>query len=109
MCMQVRLLNYRRDGSPFWNNLHVAPIRDNEGQVAYFVGVQLDVTLGPSNAEPACEPADMPRRHTDSGNFCSSLLHSEVARPGLRAVSAFAPQYCPGTLCMLVQCPSALC
>lgn len=29
----VKLLNYRRDGQPFWNNLHVAPIRSACGQV----------------------------------------------------------------------------
>lgn len=29
----VKLLNYRIDGQPFWNNLHVAPIRSACGQV----------------------------------------------------------------------------
>jgi len=29
----VRLLNYRQDGSKFWNNLHVAPIRNADGEV----------------------------------------------------------------------------
>jgi len=29
----VRLLNYRIDGQPFWNNLHVAPIRSASGEV----------------------------------------------------------------------------
>lgn len=29
----VRLLNYRIDGQPFWNNLHVAPIRSAAGEV----------------------------------------------------------------------------
>nr|AML76430.1 putative LOV domain-containing protein [Chaetopeltis orbicularis] len=40
----VTLLNYRQDGTPFWNSLHVAPIRDADGRVAFFVGVQLDVS-----------------------------------------------------------------
>jgi hypothetical protein len=40
----VTLLNYRKDGSPFWNALHVAPVRDAEGVLEYFIGVQLDVT-----------------------------------------------------------------
>ncbi|DBA87821.1 TPA: hypothetical protein ACH3X1_004819 [Trebouxia sp. C0004] len=40
----VRLLNYRIDGQPFWNNLHVAPIRSASGEVVFFVGVQLDIT-----------------------------------------------------------------
>lgn len=29
----VTLVNYRRDGSPFFNCLHVAPIRDAKGKV----------------------------------------------------------------------------
>lgn len=41
----VSLLNYRADGRPFINYLHVAPIRDAAGAVLFFVGVQLDVTL----------------------------------------------------------------
>jgi PAS domain S-box-containing protein len=40
----VTLLNYKRDGSAFWNALHVAPVRDADGRVEFFVGVQLDVT-----------------------------------------------------------------
>jgi hypothetical protein len=40
----VTLLNYRKDGSPFWNALHIAPVRDAEGVLEYFIGVQLDVT-----------------------------------------------------------------
>ncbi|GAQ81276.1 PAS/LOV protein [Klebsormidium nitens] len=40
----VRLLNYRKDGTPFWNNLHVSPIRNACGKVVYYCGVQLDVT-----------------------------------------------------------------
>lgn len=30
----VKLLNYRVDGQPFWNNLHVAPIRSACGEVS---------------------------------------------------------------------------
>lgn len=40
----MQLLNYRGNSKPFWNHLHIAPIRDNEGQLAHFVGLQLDVT-----------------------------------------------------------------
>ena len=38
------LLNYRRDGSPFWNELSISPVRDEHGEVTHFVGVQADVT-----------------------------------------------------------------
>nr|AML79428.1 putative LOV domain-containing protein [Sciadopitys verticillata] len=40
----VRILNYRKDGNPFWNHLHMAPVRNASGKVAFYVGVQLDVT-----------------------------------------------------------------
>lgn len=38
------LLNYRPDGTTFWNELSVSPVRDAEGKVTHFVGVQSDVT-----------------------------------------------------------------
>ncbi|UEM25346.1 PAS domain-containing protein (plasmid) [Skermanella mucosa] len=42
--VSMTLLNYRKDGSPFWNQLHVSPIFDEVGMLAYFVGYQHDVT-----------------------------------------------------------------
>ena len=40
----VTLLNYRQDRSPFWNELTISPLRDRNGQVTHYVGVQNDVT-----------------------------------------------------------------
>ncbi|WCN36955.1 SpoIIE family protein phosphatase [Aneurinibacillus uraniidurans] len=40
----TELLNYRRDGSAFWNDLTISPIFDDEGELIYFVGLQIDVT-----------------------------------------------------------------
>jgi two-component system cell cycle sensor histidine kinase/response regulator CckA len=40
----VELLNYRKDGSTFWNALAVSPVRDDQGRLANFVGVQVDVS-----------------------------------------------------------------
>ncbi len=38
------LRNYRKDGSPFVNMLRLSAVRDAEGQVTHFVGLQADVT-----------------------------------------------------------------
>ena len=38
------LRNYRKDGSRFWNELYIAPVRDDEGQVTHFIGVLNDIT-----------------------------------------------------------------
>ena len=38
------LLNYRRDGTAFWNELHVSPVVDAAGHITHYIGNQLDVT-----------------------------------------------------------------
>ena len=38
------LRNFKKDGTPFWNRLTVAPVREGDGDVVGFVGVQEDVT-----------------------------------------------------------------
>ncbi|HEU4492875.1 MAG TPA: PAS domain S-box protein, partial [Rubrobacteraceae bacterium] len=41
---RIVLRNYRKDGTGFWNELYVSPVRDDEGNLTNFVGVQNDVT-----------------------------------------------------------------
>ncbi len=40
------IVNYRRDGSAFWNLLFISPVHDRDGTLRYFFGNQLDITLG---------------------------------------------------------------
>ncbi|WP_216351288.1 adenylate/guanylate cyclase domain-containing protein [Leptolyngbya sp. 'hensonii'] len=40
----VVLRNYRKDGTLFWNELHISPIYDNSGKLTHFVGVQTDIS-----------------------------------------------------------------
>jgi PAS domain S-box-containing protein len=43
-CRQV-IRNYRKDGTPFWNELSISTVKNpGDGQV-YFIGVQKDVTV----------------------------------------------------------------
>nr|AML78151.1 putative LOV domain-containing protein [Philonotis fontana] len=39
-----RLLNYKKDGSAFWNLLTVTPIKDDDGKVLKFIGMQVEVS-----------------------------------------------------------------
>ncbi|MEQ9553035.1 MAG: PAS domain S-box protein [Coleofasciculus sp. G3-WIS-01] len=41
---KVTLRNYRKDGSLFWNNLYISPVRNSQGKLTHFLGVQTDVT-----------------------------------------------------------------
>ena len=38
------LRNYRKDGTPFWNDLHLTPIRNDQGRLTHVAGVLQDVT-----------------------------------------------------------------
>lgn len=40
----VEILNYRKDGSTFWNALFISPVIDEGGKLLYFFASQLDVT-----------------------------------------------------------------
>lgn len=39
----VELLNYRRDGSSFWNAVMIAPIVGEDGEAILFIGSQMEV------------------------------------------------------------------
>jgi len=41
---RVTVRNYRKDGTPFWCEVHLAPVRDPQGRVVQYVGVQNDVS-----------------------------------------------------------------
>lgn len=42
--INVVILNQRGDGTPFWNELRIAPLFDEDGVLTHFVGIQTDVT-----------------------------------------------------------------
>ena len=41
---QGEILNYRKDGTPFWNELFITPAFDSQGRLSQFVGVMRDIT-----------------------------------------------------------------
>ena len=41
---EVEILNYRKDGVPFWSLLSISPIFDHSGRISHFVAIIRDVT-----------------------------------------------------------------
>ncbi|MCX7168707.1 MAG: EAL domain-containing protein, partial [Proteobacteria bacterium] len=41
-CAMLR--NYRKDGTQFWNDLHISPVCDDSGRITHFIGILNDVT-----------------------------------------------------------------
>lgn len=38
------LMNYRKDGTPFWSDLSISPVCDETGAITHYVGITRDVT-----------------------------------------------------------------
>lgn len=41
---KIEIRNYTKKGVPFWNELHISPVRNKNGTVINFIGIQNDVT-----------------------------------------------------------------
>lgn len=42
--VSVVLRNYRKDGTPFWNDLYLSPIRNDQNEITHYVGIQNDIS-----------------------------------------------------------------
>lgn len=42
-CRQI-IRNYRKDGTPFWNELSITPVFNEGDQLTYYIGIQKNVT-----------------------------------------------------------------
>ena len=79
--IHVTLLNYRKDGTTFWNDLRIAPVHDEEGGLLYFVGSQTDVSeriAGEATLRQAKEDAEAADRA--KSEFLANMSH-EIRTP----------------------------
>jgi PAS domain S-box-containing protein len=44
MAFSGDILNYRQDGSPFWNELTITALRDEQGELSHFIGITRDIS-----------------------------------------------------------------
>jgi PAS domain S-box-containing protein len=91
----VDILNYRKDGTPFWNRLAITPVRDADGEVTNFVGVQSDITSR-KRAEEDLARANI--RMSESLEAAAAIQRSLLPEsmpevPGVDFAWAFDPCY----------------
>jgi diguanylate cyclase (GGDEF)-like protein/PAS domain S-box-containing protein len=71
----VTLLNYRADGTPFWNEVALAPDRDGAGRLVRYLGVQKDVT---ARMRAAARIRDLADHDAVSGLASRSSLEEQL-------------------------------
>lgn len=67
----AEILNYKRDGTPFWNALFIGPVHDSDGELVYQFASQLDVTRR-RNTEQAFRQA---QKMEAIGQLTAGLAH----------------------------------
>jgi diguanylate cyclase (GGDEF)-like protein/PAS domain S-box-containing protein len=81
----VVLRNYRKDGSLFWNELHVAPVRSRGAEVTHWVGVIHDIT--------ATRRYQAELEHQANHDALTSLPNRNLFNDRLERAIAFAARY----------------
>lgn len=80
--VMVELMNYKKDGVPFRNAVMIAPIFDENGDVAYFLGSQMAIDdSGASRHEQARKLVDglSPRQRQILAFLAKGRLNKQIA------------------------------
>lgn len=80
--VMVELINYRKDGTTFRNAVMVAPLFDDEGELAYFLGSQMAIDeTGASRHERAQQQVErLSRRQRQIlQSLANGLLNKQIA------------------------------
>jgi PAS domain S-box-containing protein len=82
----VDILNYRSDGSPFRNGVMIAPLFNDEGELVYFLGSQVDlggndvIALSARRSRASALVDSLPKRQREVlKGMASGLLNKQIA------------------------------
>ncbi|BAY37908.1 diguanylate cyclase/phosphodiesterase with PAS/PAC sensor(s) [Nostoc sp. NIES-2111] len=73
----VTVKNFRKDGTPFWNELYISPVLDANGQVTHFIGVQNDITQNLQAQEKLREQEEKYRQIVETATEGIWLLNQD--------------------------------
>nr|AML77639.1 putative LOV domain-containing protein [Portulaca umbraticola] len=92
-----RLLNYKKDGTPFWNLLTITPIKDDQGNTIKFIGMQVEVSkytegvndkaLRPNGLPKSLIRYDARQKETALGSITEVVQTVKHPRSHIRSVS----------------------
>ena len=88
--IEIELLNYKKDGTPFWVELSISPVANSKGWFTHWVSVQRDITRRKEKEERESARVQSALMNTEAfaakGRLAATIAH-EINNP-LEAVTA---------------------
>lgn len=75
--VSVELRNYRKDGTEFWNQLEIAPVYDDSGELTSFIGFQSDITARKNAEEQLREETETLERLLETSPVGITVLNAD--------------------------------
>ncbi len=75
------MINYRRDGEPFWNLFTLFPLKDQQGQLQYWLGSQIDISESINSRRDLMRVLNRgrnPDAPTEANSIVGSIASSEM-------------------------------
>lgn len=83
------LLNYKKNGEPFWNLLYTTPLRDNHGKVIFFLGGQINCSTTIHSSSDVLKILAQSKDSTEHNPQRAQSPQATKAPPGRRLLNAF--------------------
>ena len=87
------LLNYRKDGTPFWNDLYIAPVFSESGELTNYIGIQTDITEQVQSTQRLLESEERLRTVLTSIKegitFSDDSGHFSIFNSGMEALTGY--------------------
>ncbi|MCU0793839.1 MAG: response regulator [Opitutaceae bacterium] len=89
----VEVINYHKNGSPYWLDIEVQPLRDEAGVLTGFMAIESDITSR-KDAEQELQ-ANEERLRALTNHAPGALFHFDVSPKGEMAVRLLSPGFTP--------------